>query len=222
MNYNKTEMNERAFSFIYGCALRDAILQKAFIGKKDWIADVTSAQGLVKEYIDKVLNGEFKRVTDKEEHEKAFLLAARNICNAINQNRPSDAEDTFSFGNAQKLINIVSKHVYAHTYSLHFLGETSIRDNFRFCHCPMDSIMLLHVWREYEEAFGAECRKNDLGKDFLKSWGSEDFDIIENEIHQPDRYVRYQKAIERLKGTEIFPIEYDYLIWKNEQSIENQ
>ena len=214
-------MNSRAFSFIYGCALRDAILQKAFIGKKDWIEKVTEAQKPVRKYINSVLAGEFNKDNDKQKHEEAFLTTAIDVCNIINQNKPDDAEDTFSFGNAQKLINIVSKHVYAHTYSLHFLGETSIRDNFRFCHCPMDSIMLLHVWRAYKKAFGAECRKNDLGNDFLKSWGSEDFVIIENEIHHPDRYVRYQKAIERLKGTEIFPIEYDYLVWKNEQSVEN-
>ena len=221
MNYIQTEMNKRTFSFVYGCALRDAILQKAFIGKKDWIEKVTEAQEPVRKYINSVLTGEFNKDNDKEKHEKAFLTTAIDVCNIINQNKPDDAEDTFSFGNAQKLINIIVKHMYAHTYSLHLLGATNIRNNFRFCHCPMDSIMLGHVWRTYKEKFGSDARKEDLGNEFHKSWGSEDFDTIENERKQPDRYVRYQKAIEKLKGTEIFPIEYDYLVWKNEQSTEN-
>ena len=58
----------------------------------------------------------------------------------------------------------------------------------------------------------------ELGADFLKSWGSEDFDLIENERIQPQRYIRYQNAIEKLKDPDIFPIEYDYIVWKNDQS----
>ena len=65
MNYNRTEMNSRAFSFIYGCALRDAILQKSFIGKKDWIEKVTEAQEPVRKYINSVLTGEFNKDNDK-------------------------------------------------------------------------------------------------------------------------------------------------------------
>ena len=220
MNYNKTEMNERTFSFIYGCALRDAILQKAFIGKKDWIAKVTEAQAPVREYIDSVLSGEFKEETSREAHEKAFLKATVDVCDKINGNKPDDAEDNFSFGNAQKLINIVTKHVYAHTYSLNYACLTDIRTYFRFCHCPMDSIMLCHVWKEYKK-FGCEERKKTLGEDFLKSWGNEDFDLSNNERVQPSRYVSYQHAIEKLKGSDVFPIEYDYIVWKNDQNSEN-
>ena len=63
LTYNNDEMNIRTFSFIYGCALHDAILQKAFRGKKDWIAKVTLAQEPVKEYINSVLSGKFKEST---------------------------------------------------------------------------------------------------------------------------------------------------------------
>ena len=212
------EMNNRTFSFIYGCALHDAILQKAFLGKKDWIATVTSAQKPIKEYINSVLLGKFKEIDAKELHNNVFLQTAKDVCDLINKNRPDDAVDIFSFGNAQKLINIVVKHVYAHTYSLNILEHADIRENFRFCHCPMDSIMLSHVWKMYKKEFGAEERMRELGDDFLKSWGSEDFDLIENERIQPQRYIRYQNAIEKLKDPDIFSIEYDYIVWKNDQS----
>ena len=67
LEYNIQEMNERTFSFIYGCALHDAILQKAFNGKKDWIEKVTSAQEPVKEYINAVLSS---KCNDKNIHEE--------------------------------------------------------------------------------------------------------------------------------------------------------
>ena len=216
LEYNIQEMNERTFSFIYGCALHDAILQKAFDGKKDWIEKVTSAQEPVKEYINAVLAG---KCNDKNIHEEVFLAASKKVCDIINEKKPKDVEDRFSFGNAQKLLNITVKHIYAHTYSFNFLNQTNIRENFSFCHCPMDSIMLSHVWKKYKEKFNILERRNKLGErdDFLKSWGSEDFELINGERVLPKRYVQYQEAIERLKGVEIFSIEYDYITWKNNQ-----
>ena len=51
---------------------------------------------------ERVLAGEFNKDNDKQKHEEAFLTTAIDVCNIINQNKPDDAEDTFSFGNAQK------------------------------------------------------------------------------------------------------------------------
>ena len=76
------------------------------------------------------------------------------------------------------------------------------------------SIMLSNVWRDYK-AFGKNERANDLGENFLGPWGNEDFDLSSGERRLPSRYVRYQAAVERLMGTEVFPIEYDYITWKN-------
>ena len=220
LNYNRDDINSKTFSFIYGCALRDAILQKAFKGKKDWIAKIYPAQEAVKEYIDRILNGDFKEDDDKIKcaHDEVFIQTAVKLCKAINDKKPQEAEDNFSFGNAQKLINMVVKHIYAHTYSIHFIGNKDIRDYFRFCHCPMDSIMLLNVWKTYKSTFDSSERKDKLGEsnDFLKAWGNEDFD---EDNKAPQRYIRYQSAIKEIinsSKSEIFPIEYDYIVWKNE------
>lgn len=220
-NYNNMKMDEKVFNFIYGCALRDAILQKSYDGERTWIgSDVPEAQDYVKKYINRVLMGEFEKDDEavKKAHDKAFLETAINVCNAINGyiKKPIGA-GRFSFGNAQKLINMTVKHVYAHTYSIHTVGYSSIRERFRYCHCPMDSIMLSTVWKEYRETFGLKERKI-LGSNFGKAWGKEDFEIDKvGNAMLPTRYTKFQNAILKTivkDGGNVFPIEYDYIAWK--------
>jgi len=204
--YNQKEMNIRAFHFIYGCAIHDAILQKAFKGDKKWVGNVDSAKKVLSIYIGKLLNNEF---LTQENHDHCFLETANSICKEINYHKPEDVEtDVFSFGNAQKLINIAVKHTYTFCYKM-----PSMRECFRFCHCPLDAIMLKRVWDM--------CKgKVELGKmqDFCKPWGSEG--IVGNEQPElqefPERYNLFQYAIRELIGCgDIFPIEFDYVEWKN-------
>jgi hypothetical protein len=203
--YDQETMKKRAFDFIYGCAMHDAILQKAFKGEKIWIGKIEKPKNILSEYICKVLNNEFSSQTN---HDKFFLETANKICKEINSNKPQGiATDIFSFGNAQKLINITVKHMYTFCYR-----TSSLREGFRFCHCPVDAIMLGNVW-------GLCKGRIDLGKRefFCKSWGSEG--IIGNsqpELEEfPARYALFQKAIRDLIGYgDIFPIEFDYIVWK--------
>lgn len=221
-NYNKVKMDEKVFNFIYGCALRDAILQKSYNGERTWIgSDVPEAQSYVKEYIYRVLRGDFEKDDEiiEKAHDKAFLETAINVCKVINgyTKKPAGA-GRFSFGNAQKLINMTVKHVYAHTYSIHTVGYASIRECFRYCHCPMDSVMLSTIWKEYREIFGLDKRRVALGSDFCMAWGNEDFEIDKaGNAVLPSRYKNFQKAILDIIAKEkgnIFPIEYDYIAWK--------
>ena len=228
MLYNKDLMNSKAFAFIYGYAIRDAILQQAFKGgKKEWIEKIPEAHAVVRGYVSRVLNGDFSEnsTETKAAHDACFIKTARDVCDAINQKRPEGVTESFSFGNAQKLINIITKHIYAHSYTLNLLDCVDIRSRFRFCHCPMDSIMLKTVWDKYGELFGNSERRNKLGysTEFRKSWGSEDFEISDGERIQPQRYTSYQTAINRIINEEdmqIFPMEYDYLVWKVEENNE--
>lgn len=225
-NPDTTCLDDAVFHFIYGCALRDAILQKSFQGKRDWIIDVKDAQKPVRDYIDRILSGKYAKddCEVEKEHNKDFLETARQVCLAINKERENmltkfkeaDRPGKFHFGNAQKLINMTAKHIYAHTYSINATSKESIRNYFRYCHCPMDSIMLSKVWAEYKTRFDSQQRKKELepSKDdrFIKAWGNEDFD--NNEF--PKRYLNYQTAIKKLikkDGRNIYPIEYDYVNW---------
>jgi len=203
--YDRQEMNEKVFDFIYGSAMRDAIQQKAFIGEKRWVGKIENPKIILSGYIGKVLKNEF---TSRREHDEFFLKTANSICEEINSQKPQGIEtDIFSFGNAQKLINITVKHTYAlccQTYSL--------REGFRFCHCPVDVKMLNVVWDKCKGKF-------DLGKqqDFCKPWGSEGITgNSQPELDElPARYALFQKSVRDIIGHgDIFPIEFDYIEWK--------
>ena len=221
-DYKKEIFEEKSFIFIYGCALRDAVLQKSFVGDKTWINNVTEAIIPVKAYIDLVLEGKLKTI---EEHDKAFLDAAKKVCDAINEYKPRPAgAGIFHFGNAQKLLNMTVKHVYTHMYSIHTVKYGSIRENFRFCHCPLDQEMRSNVWKDYGNTIGTKERKKALRSfdEFHKAWGNEDFGSDQNSENKdtrtlPPRYMSFQKAvrdiIEKQNG-DVFPIEYDFIKWK--------
>ncbi len=212
--YNKTVMDANVFSFIYGCAMRDAILQRSFHGERRWVANVPEAQMIVKKYIERVINGEFSQAGEdvKLAHDEAFCEAAIQVCDAINgyPQKPAGC-GPFEFGNAQKLINMTVKHVYLHTYTMNLLNLPQVRERFRYCHCPMDSIMLQKVW---------ELRKSKLDSTFRKPWGNEAFECDETTKKQtlPKRYKLFQNTILDIiaeSNGDVFPIEFDYIIWKN-------
>ena len=183
-NYNQDEISTRIFNFVYGCAMHDAILQRAFIGKKDWIVKVENAKCHLRKYIDYIINNRFH---SQDEHDSHFINAANEICKTINANKPPVAEDVFSFGNAQKLINIMVKHTYSFCYL-----TPELRENFRYCHCPLDSIMLNEVWKRYEKSIGKDARKRIMKNTefFCQSWGNED----NKETFNP-KYTNSQKDI---------------------------
>lgn len=203
-------VKEEIFNFIYVAAVRDAVLQKAYIGERTWIKDAEEAKEAVHRYIDMILNNRF---ADQVGHDRVYKQTARVVCDAINKNKKA-ANSDFSFGNAQKLINITAKYFYGQCYI-----NQNLRDHFQYCHCPMDSIMLNTVWKNYSEMCGSgkertkvlnEGLDTDREGDFLKSWGKEDW---ENE-EIPRRYENFQKAVRELsKVQDLYPIEYDYFIW---------
>ncbi len=203
------ELKGRLFDFIYGCALRDAILQLSFRGEKKWIYQVDEAKKALKKYIDKIIfeNG----FSSQAEHDAFFSAAANRICGAINgySGKPLETCDTFSFGNAQKLINMTVKHFYTICYS-----NTMLRRNFQFCHCPMDGIMLQWVWKNYvdqEQKTRAE-RQRELGSSFCDSWGGENFQNAE----LPDRYRKFQEVIRKWAAKKGYsPIEFDFIVWES-------
>lgn len=221
--YDPQKIEEKVFGFIYGCGMHDAILQKSFTGERKWVGEVKAPIALLREYADRVLHNRFD---SKDAHDRYFLELANRICEAINKAHPNDKEiGYFHFGNAQKLINMTVKHLYTFCYH-----TSALREGFRYCHCPLDSIMLGKVWGEYEEYFGKqEKRKARLGepKQFLKAWGCEGADS--NTAPQPwlesfpDRYALFQTVVyEMAEKGNLYPIEYDYLVWNEEEEKKNK
>ena len=209
--YNQDEITGKIFGFLYGCAMHDAILQRAFIGEKKWVAEIEEAKTPLYKYIDTILHNGFD---SQVAHDSFFITTANEICKTINDNKPSIAEDVFSFGNAQKLINIMVKHTYSFCYL-----SPELRENFRYCHCPLDSIMLNKVWKQYKENLGEDKRKEVLKNTefFCQSWGNEgqEGDVQPKICEFPERYLKYQSAIREIIGKgDMYPIEFDYIVWK--------
>ena len=208
--YNKDKISDKIFNFVYGYAMHDAVLQLAFKGKKNWIVNVDDSKSYLREYINHILYKGFK---SQDEHDSIFINTANKICQAINNNS-SAKNDIFSFGNAQKLINIMTKHIYSFCYY-----KSRFRKKFRYCHCPLDSIMLKEVWKRYEKSMGKEKQKEFLKNKsfFCKAWGNEGLDKNQQPILDklPERYLKYQIAIREIIGKgNLYPIEFDYMFWK--------
>ena len=214
LKYEQEKILDKIFDFIYGCALHDAVLQRAFKGEKAWIRGLEEPKKKLREYIEKVINKEFK---NQDNHDKFFIKTANSICIEINKERPDNAQDVFSFGNAQKLINMAAKHVYSFCFY-----DQGLREAFRYCHCPLDSIMVNEVWDRYGKRFEKKARKERLHDRsfFCKSWGNEGQEGNTQPVffEAPDRYKLFQDAIKELTGEELYPLEFDYLVWKEKKN----
>lgn len=210
-SYNQENLTNVVFEFVFECAMRVAISQRAFKGKKDWIRKVSEAQSSLREYIDKLFKNKFNSQTS---HDKCFLKTVNSICKSINDKKPADVTDTFSFGNAQKLVNMTVKYLYIVCFH-----DPELRSKFEFCHCPLDSILLDTVWKRIGEIHGKKMRVQILGKHevFCASWGDEELNEGGNQPNSktlPKRYATFQNAIRMIIGDgTLYPIEFDYLNW---------
>ena len=140
-------------------------------GKKVWLKTIVALKKYWKK-CKKLLKGEFKCQTEYDEY---FKDTAIKICGRVNsQVKASNSGDgnKFTFGNAQKLINMTAKYYY-----ISCCMNSAKRENFKYCHCPVDCLLLEKVWKfirtnkELEEKIKTTWRNNIKRDDFLKSWG---------------------------------------------------
>lgn len=178
MNINsvitKDYINDEIFTFIYTVAMRDAVIQLAYKGEKKPLMKseiLNLLKGEMECLIDKVLNDKYR---SQSTYDEDFLCATINISKYINDRRENEE---FTFGNAQKFLNIFFKYLYIISYK-----NSGIKKNFRFCHCPMDQQLLKSIWDSRADIDGdIKLRKRDY---FLKSWGNENFDSVSVPVKQ--------------------------------------
>ena len=65
------------------------------------LCEMPGAKEAIKKYVDYIIKGQD---LTQEEHEKIFKDVALELCKAVNK-------DNFTFGNAQKVINMTAKYV---------------------------------------------------------------------------------------------------------------
>lgn len=137
-NVKEFSLEERIFDFAYEMALRDATLQQSYKGTdKKALRTNNEARQFVNEYIKAVFMGTQPCFYDTERKvENSFRVFIKN--KKLTTKKGTLAE--FSFGNAQKLINMTAKYMYISAYA-----NDVLRERFQCCHCPMDSIMVERI-----------------------------------------------------------------------------
>lgn len=195
------KMDDKIFEFAYRCALRDATLMKAYSGDKVKLSENEKARQAVHKYIESIMN----------EKQHCFYKAADDVLNAFN------GDEYFTFGNAQKLINMTAKYLYIMCY-----GDEAKRKLFSNCHCPMDRIMIAKVVGKYrkltkenKDLADEQVELFSVGDNLSGQWSSVSWSNIKNEkTSGPDSievYKKYQEMVNALaKEEHIMPLEYDY------------
>ncbi len=199
---NKNDaIDDKIFDFVYTIAMRDATLQKAYPGnkgeKKALAKNYPMAKNQVKEFVNNILDGKYKKIGKRDEYDKDFCELALNVTEIL--------PPKFTLGNAQKLINMTIKYFYIMTYH-----NPKLRGNFVNCHCPMDSQLIKTVRKQY-------CKKNKKRKwPALPSgtrWSQVQdlkggvYKVFQDEI---------RKFCDEQNNECLNPIEYDYKNWNND------
>ena len=187
----------RIFDFAYQDAMRDATLEKAYTGDKtDALKNHPKAKRAVKDYIDFLLAKEQSKKDVKEKFEKAVKAVINDF--------DDGSEETFTFGNAQKLINMTAKYIFIGCYAYPQLTK-----HFQYCDCPMDNIMAKLVADAAEK--DPELKSKIFRKkSTLQGWSSKKL----KEGTGKDEYDLYQDLVRALAEKEdLSPLEYDYEHW---------
>lgn len=128
------KIDSAIFDFAYENAMRDATLMQAYSGNKKQLKNCTEAREIVWSYIDRILKG----------NEEGSVKDVINHTAEAFAGYPS-----FTFGNAQKLVNMTAKYMYMATYCNEDMRSKFTLDN---CDCPMDRIIIDFVAKELKDS----------------------------------------------------------------------
>ncbi len=131
-------IQDTVFDFAYETAFRDATMRKAF-PKYDDNDELfhnrkenakVDARKFVRDYIDAIFN---------DKNSDFLVIGTINaVCEATEKYK-------FTFGNAQKLVNMTAKYMYLSIYGMDGYERERYREKFKYCHCPMDGRMIKNL-----------------------------------------------------------------------------
>lgn len=202
-------IEQKMFGFMYESALRDATLQRAFEGEKKHLSKNQEAQELVRAFTLDLLNG---RIAN-EVFDKRFKELLQEVENSFKRYL---GNEQFTFGNAQKLVNMTIKYVYLTTYQ-----QPDRRKYFTKCHCPMDSIIKAKVWKELknqEPLQNAELENRRQELIAKIKMNKKEYDMGWSKVLSTNKlqYELFQNAVcflAELHG--LTALEYDYVFWQD-------
>ena len=211
----KIDVKEDLFKFFYGAAVADATQQQAYNATKAWMKDTNKLPQTCCELKRLIEDIQEKKLNSQKEYDDRFLKIAKIVsCEVTKESEKYNGRKDFTFGNTQKLINILLKEYYFNAFN-----DTKNREGFKFCHCPMDRKMMEHVWEKnalLSKELQEEMQKNKKAG-FTAAWSKLTF---END-QCPERYKLFQKAILELcnqfkfEDRAIYPLEYDYHVFND-------
>ena len=210
MEDNKT-MQDYLFAFAYEEALRDATLMQSFAGEKAYLKKCCAGKKAVREYVDGILSGKQEKSFDETEK------AVEDAFNCFIKSNEKNQE--FTFGNAQKLINMTVKYMFLSAYAHD--DYSTFRDRFVESHCPMDSIMCQIVKNKFDEDVSDDAKaikqRYQHGKSTWKGYLNLPWSSMKRDDNEsvPVEYSCFQEIVKYLaKKENLIPIEYDYKYWE--------
>ena len=227
---DKNTIDGKVFDFAYELAMRDATMRTAFTGATIYAllgkrnpntkCDATSeqkenalrAKHAVWRYIEGIRTS--KGYKDKDEHDAIFLKTVKKVIEAFEGYR--DGDSSFTFGNTQKLINMTAKYIALGIYM------DDCRENFQYCHCPMDGIMVDRVTKlagrlvdEGEEGLRTSLEKFAYKRPRAHDWAAKG-EVRWSKLTLENRklYEGFQKVVRALAEREgLSPLELDFCVW---------
>ncbi len=195
------DIKEEIFDFAYGAGLHDATNQKAYIckkGEKKLLRENQDAKNIVREYIDNIFS----------ETSCDFYEVANRVIKSFNDFEiQNDSTGRFTFGNAQKLINITVKFMYISIYA-----NPNLRNKFSYCHCPLDEIIgrvvKKRIKKELVNKNAPDDIKEIINKGTWKSWDGAWSRITEESYRDYQAVVLYFSDVDN-----VLPVEFDYFNW---------
>ncbi|SFL05342.1 hypothetical protein SAMN05216390_10924 [Lachnospiraceae bacterium KH1T2] len=187
---NNEKMKELVFNFVYDMALNDATRRTNASNLKNRIANIDGIKKEILIYTNEVLEGNYPKHC--------------NVIKSVMDIVKDKNIEGFTFGNAQKLVNMTMKYLY-----LSYYNNPEISKYFRCCDAPMDSIMMTFVYECYYIINGTDSKKKGVSNPKFKreGWSTQETD---------KEYQEFQIAIKNIiekKKLGISPIEFDYLFW---------
>lgn len=220
------EVKNEVFKYILDMAFNDATMRNAFPNPykkrgeeateeqkerfhklKDALKDAVA--GPIEIYLTNIIEGKAKE-NSVYQCIKDVLTNTKEVCE--NHREEAQNEDfEFTFGHAQKVVNMAAKDLFISCYAQPFL-----RKHFEYCHCPMDQYMIKGILTKCEEkGIKPSQQKSNLKKSTtwsgLKLKTCDRINDIKEEV--PDEYIQFQELVGKLRG-ELYPLEYEYINWK--------
>lgn len=174
-------IREKLFDFTYEMAYRDATMRKAFPKGGDSDEAFRERKENSKVAAKQIVNKYINTIFDENSSRSNTIDTIVDVCKVT-------TKYGFTFGNAQKLVNMTAKYMYLSIYGTEGVERDKYREKFRYCHCPMDGVMIKNLADSLEKMH-PEIDWNKV------AWSKQTLDNHE-------AYDAYQDSVNRLADME--------------------